>query len=98
MINKDGKTVSPTRRRFHGGRGQRRLGQVLPGFYVILTNSPGDKSWPIAGATFILIHKQPQDPAATREALKFFAWAYKNGDKMAGEPRLRSDAGQRRQA
>ena len=36
-----------------------------------------------AGATFILIHKQPQDPAAAREALKFFDWAYAKGDKMA---------------
>ena len=55
-----------------------------PGFYLILTDSPGAKSWPIAGATFILIPKQPKDPAAANEALKFFAWAYKNGDAMAG--------------
>ena len=54
-----------------------------PGFYMILTNSPGAKSWPIAGATFILVPKQPKDTAAAKEALKFFAWAYKNGDKMA---------------
>ena len=53
------------------------------GFYVILTDEPGAESWPIAGATFILIHKQPQDPAAAAEALKFFAWAYAKGDKMA---------------
>ena len=50
---------------------------------MILTDSAGAKSWPIAGATFILIPKQPKDPAATGEALKFFAWAYKNGAKMA---------------
>ena len=54
-----------------------------PGFYVILTDEPGAKSWPIAGATFILIQKQPKDAAAASEALKFFAWAYKNGGKMA---------------
>ena len=53
------------------------------GFGVILTNEPGAELWPIAGATFILIHKQPQDPAAAGEALKFFAWAYAKGDKMA---------------
>ena len=55
------------------------------GFYVILTDQPGAGSWPIAGATFILIHKQPQDPAAAAEALKFFDWAYAKGDKMAEE-------------
>lgn len=54
-----------------------------PGFYMILTDSPGAASWPIAGATFILVPKQPQDTAATSEALKFFSWAYKNGGTMA---------------
>jgi phosphate transport system substrate-binding protein len=50
---------------------------------MILTDSPGAKSWPIAGATFILVPKQPKDLAATKEALKFFEWAYKNGGEMA---------------
>ena len=58
-------------------------GTGTPGFGVILTDQPGAESWPIAGATFILMHKQPQDPAAAAEALKFFAWAYAKGDKMA---------------
>ncbi len=53
--------------------------------YVILTDQPGADSWPIAGATFILVHQKPQDPAAVTSALKFFAWAYANGDKMAEE-------------
>jgi phosphate transport system substrate-binding protein len=56
-----------------------------PGFGVILTNEPGAGSWPVAGATFILMHKQPRDPAAAAEALKFFDWAYAKGDKMAEE-------------
>ena len=42
-------------------------------------------TWPIAGATFILIHQQPADPAAAAEALKFFGWAYAKGGKMAEE-------------
>ena len=63
---------------------------------MILTDEPGAASWPIAGATFILIHKQPQDPAAATEALKFFAWAYTKGDKMAEDLDYRADAGQRR--
>jgi phosphate transport system substrate-binding protein len=50
---------------------------------MILTDEPGAKSWPIAGATFILVPKQPKDAAAAKEALKFFEWAYKNGDEMA---------------
>ncbi len=50
---------------------------------MILTNQPGATTWPIAGATFILMYKQPSDPAAATEALKFFAWAYANGDKAA---------------
>jgi phosphate transport system substrate-binding protein len=49
----------------------------------MLTNQPGADSWPVAGATFILVHKKPQNPAAVTSALKFFAWAYAHGDKMA---------------
>ena len=56
-----------------------------PGFGVVLTNEPGEETWPLAGATFILVHKQPRDANATREALKFFDWAYTKGDKMAEE-------------
>lgn len=55
-------------------------------FYVILTDEAGPKSWPIAGATFIIMHKTPSDPVAAAEALKFFAWAYgKAGDTLAAE-------------
>jgi phosphate transport system substrate-binding protein len=56
-----------------------------PGFAVILTDQPRNEAWPIAGATFILIHKQPKEPAAAAEALKFFAWGYAKGGKMAEE-------------
>src|SRR5262249_32717485 len=63
---------------------QCRLGGT-PGFSVILTDEPGAQSWPIAGATFILIPKQPPDAEAAAEALKFFAWPYANGGKMAEE-------------
>ena len=48
-----------------------------PGYYVILTNQPGADSWPITGASFILIYKQPDDPAAVKTAFEFFDWAYK---------------------
>src|SRR5690606_20569619 len=54
-------------------------------FYQILTNQPGAKSWPISSATFILMHKVQDKPAQAAGALKFFDWAYKNGDKTADE-------------
>lgn len=54
-------------------------------FYQILTNQPGDASWPMTGATFILMHKAQDKPAEAATALKFFDWAYKNGDKVADD-------------
>ena len=82
MINKDGKAVAPSAKAFQAAAANADW-EKSEGFYVILTDEPGPESWPIAGATFILIHKQPQDPAAAAEALKFFSWAYAKGDKMA---------------
>ena len=52
-------------------------------FYQILTNQPGKDAWPISGATFILMHKLQDKPANASATLKFFAWAYKNGDKTS---------------
>lgn len=52
-------------------------------FYQILTNQPGAQSWPLTGATFILMHKVQDKPAEAAATLKFFEWAYKNGDKTA---------------
>ncbi len=54
-------------------------------YYQILTNQPGAQSWPITGATFILMHKAQDKPEQGAAALKFFDWAYKNGDKTADE-------------
>lgn len=82
MINKAGKSVSPNAASFQAAAANADW-EKADGFYVILTDEPGDQSWPIAGATFILIHKQPKDPAAATEALKFFTWAYTKGDKAA---------------
>ena len=56
-----------------------------PGLYLLLTDQPGAKSWPITGATFILMYKTQDKPATAREVLDFFNWAYKNGDEMAQE-------------
>jgi phosphate transport system substrate-binding protein len=52
-------------------------------FYQVLTNQPGAQAWPITGATFILMHKLQDKPAEATATLKFFEWAYKNGDKTA---------------
>jgi phosphate transport system substrate-binding protein len=84
MINKDGKTVTPTSDTFAAAASHADWSSQ-PGFGVILANQPGTDSWPMTAATWILVYKQPKDPAATAEALKFFAWAYKNGGKMAEE-------------
>jgi phosphate transport system substrate-binding protein len=54
-------------------------------FYQILTQQPGKDSWPITGATFILMQKAQDKPAQATAALKFFDWAYKNGDKTADD-------------
>ena len=84
MINKDGKHVAPEAASFKAAAANADWPNA-PGFYQILTDQPGAQSWPIAGATFILMHKAPQDPAAAAEALKFFSWAYDKGDKAAEE-------------
>jgi phosphate transport system substrate-binding protein len=84
MINKAGKTVTPTAKAFQAAAGNADWSSQ-PGYGVILANQAGDASWPMTAATWILVYAQPQDAAATGEALKFFDWAYKNGSKMAQE-------------
>jgi phosphate transport system substrate-binding protein len=82
MMNKDGKSVAPSAESFQAAAANAGWDKA-DSYYVILTDEPGAGSWPIAGATFILMHRQPQDLAAATAALKFFDWAYTKGDKMA---------------
>ena len=84
MVNKEGKVVEAGGSSVQAAAANADWNSV-PGFGVILANQPGAGSWPMTAATFILVPKQPNDPAATTEALKFFAWAYANGAKMASE-------------
>ncbi len=84
MINKDGKAVAANSTAFQAAAGNADWAKS-DHYYVILTDQPGGETWPIAGATFILMYGQPQDPAASAEALKFFDWAYNNGKKAAEE-------------
>jgi len=82
LLNKDGKAVEPAIASFTAAASAANW-SAAPGFGVILTNEAGEATWPITSATFILIPKQPKDAAAAGEALKFFAWAYSKGGKMA---------------
>ena len=82
MVNKDGKVVRPDASAFQAAASHADWAGS-DSYYVILTDEPGPDSWPIAGATFILIYKQPPNVENTAAALKFFDWAYTNGGKMA---------------
>ena len=81
MINKAGKTVAPTMDAFQAAAGN--ADWSVPGFYQILANQPGDASWPMTAATFILMYKKPVNVAASNDGLQFFKWAYEKGGKMA---------------
>ena len=84
LMNKAGASVAPSAESFQAAAASADWSKA-DSYYLILTDQAGAKSWPITGASFILMHKQPDDPAAAKEALKFFAWAYKDGAKMAAE-------------
>ena len=82
MVNKAGKTVSPNAEAFQAAASNADW-TSQPGYGVILANQSGEASWPMTAATWILVYAQPQDAAATGEALKFFDWCYKSGDELA---------------
>jgi phosphate transport system substrate-binding protein len=84
LINKAGKAVQPTIAAFQAAASNADWAKA-PGYYVILTDQPGEASWPITAATFILMHKEPVEKAASAEAVKFFKWAFAKGGKMAEE-------------
>ena len=82
LKNADGNFVSPDDSAFKAAAAG---ADWAKSFYQILTEQPGKDSWPITGATFILMHKSQDKPAQATASLKFFEWAYKNGDKTAGD-------------
>lgn len=82
LKNKDGNFVKADEDSFKAAAAHAEW-EKAPGFYEILTNEAGKGSWPISGATFILMHKAQDKPDSGAEVLKFFNWAYENGDKMA---------------
>ena len=84
LQNREGRFLLPNEKTFQAAAAGADW-KNAPGFYEILTDEPGADSWPIAGATFILMHKAQASPDRAKEVLKFFDWAYANGDAMALE-------------
>ena len=84
LKNHDGQFVEPTEDNFKAAAAGAEWAKT-PGFGVVLTDQAGKTSWPITGATFILMHKVEANPANAKEVLKFFDWSYKNGTAMAVE-------------
>jgi phosphate transport system substrate-binding protein len=84
LVNREGGVVSPTQDAFKAAAAGADW-KNAPGMYMILTDAPGKDAWPIAGATFILMHTMQAKPENAKEVLKFFDWAYKNGDGMASD-------------
>ena len=82
LQNQAGNFVSPTSENFQAAAANADWSHA-PGFYMVLTDEPGAKSWPITGATFILVYKTQDKPANGAAVLKFFHWAYHNGGTMA---------------
>jgi len=82
LQNKEGVFVSPNEETFKSAAAGANW-DTAPGFYEILTDEPGKNSWPITGATFILLHKTQANAENAKAVLKFFTWAYAEGDKLA---------------
>ncbi|HXO01276.1 MAG TPA: phosphate ABC transporter substrate-binding protein PstS [Stellaceae bacterium] len=82
LKNHDGAYVSPNASTFQAAAANADWSKA-PGFYLLLTDQPGKDSWPITGATFILMHHHQDKPEVAREVLNFFNWAYHNGGQLA---------------
>jgi phosphate transport system substrate-binding protein len=84
MQNRDGQFVLPDDAMFQAAAAGADW-KGTPGMGVILTDQPGKASWPITGASFILLHAKQDKPESGVEVMKFFDWSFKNGAKMAEE-------------
>ncbi len=96
MINKAGKTVSPTSEAFQAAAANANW-KSQPGYGVILANQPGDQSWPMTAATWILIYKQPSGSGRDRRGAEVLRLGLSQRRQDGREPRLRADARQRRE-
>jgi phosphate transport system substrate-binding protein len=84
LKNRDGQFVKPEDTNFKAAAANAKW-KAEDGFYQVLTNQPGKDSWPISGATFILMHTKQDNAETAKEVLKFFDWAYSNGGKLASD-------------
>lgn len=84
LQNRDGKYVSPDDTSFAAAAAGADWFSV-PGMGVSIVNQPGDTTWPVSTASFIIMYKEPKDKEQSREVLKFFDWAFKNGKQLALE-------------
>ena len=84
MVNRESAAVAPNDDSFKAAAAGADWAKA-PGMALLLTDQPGKGSWPMTGATFILMHTTQAKPENAREVLKFFEWAYKYGDKMASD-------------
>ena len=82
LRNHDGEFVAPNSKSFQAAAANADWAKA-PGFYLLLTDQTGKDSWPITGASFILMHKQQTKPENARAALNFFDWAYRHGGQLA---------------
>ena len=82
LQNRDGNYVAPTSATFQAAAANADW-EKAEGFYLVLTDQPGAESWPITGASFILVHKEQANAETAKEVLKFFDWCYRNGSKTA---------------
>lgn len=82
LKNRDGGFVAPTSETFQAAAASAEW-EKAPGFYLVLTDQPGKQSWPITGASFILVHKEQKDAATIKAVFEFFNWCYANGGPTA---------------
>jgi phosphate transport system substrate-binding protein len=82
MMNKDGQYVAPNEKSFAAAAAGADWFSV-PGMGISLVEQKGATAWPITGASFVLMYKEPADKAASKDVIKFFAWAFKDGQQLA---------------
>ena len=82
MVNRDSQVVAAGEDTFKAAAASADWGKA-PGMYLVLTHQAGRTSWPMTGASFILIHKQQERPELAKEVLRFFDWSFDHGDSMA---------------
>jgi phosphate transport system substrate-binding protein len=82
LQNRDGNYVAPTSATFQAAAANADW-EKAEGFYLVLTDQPGVESWPITGASFILVYKEQANAETAKEVLKFFDWCYRKGGKTA---------------